>query len=91
MGTPQPEKLVRIPADAVRLEGALALPEHTQGVVVFAHGSGSSRFSPRNNCATFCVRGPSWRTGRIFVQGSMASQLEVRGPEMARSKRLCKV
>ena len=32
----------------VALEGALAIPEHAQGVVLFAHGSGSSRFSPRN-------------------------------------------
>jgi dienelactone hydrolase len=28
--------------------GALALPPHARGVVVFAHGSGSGRFSPRN-------------------------------------------
>ena len=49
MSTPHPEKIVHIPADSVRLEGALALPEHAQGLVVFAHGSGSSRFSPRNN------------------------------------------
>lgn len=33
----------------VKLEGNLALPPHPAGVVVFAHGSGSSRFSPRNN------------------------------------------
>jgi pimeloyl-ACP methyl ester carboxylesterase len=34
-------------ADAA-LEGTLALPQHAPGIVVFAHGSGSSRFSPRN-------------------------------------------
>jgi putative phosphoribosyl transferase len=49
MSTPYPEKIVQIPADSVQLEGALALPEHAEGLVVFAHGSGSSRFSPRNN------------------------------------------
>jgi len=32
-----------------RLEGALHLPRHPQGLIIFAHGSGSSRFSPRNN------------------------------------------
>lgn len=42
------EQLVLIPADWVTLEGALAIPAETQGVVVFAHGSGSSRHSPRN-------------------------------------------
>ena len=31
-----------------RLEGRLAVPRHATGIVVFAHGSGSSRFSPRN-------------------------------------------
>lgn len=39
---------VRIPAESVQLEGDLALPASAKGVVVFAHGSGSSRFSPRN-------------------------------------------
>jgi len=34
-------------ADAV-LDGALVLPQGAPGIVVFAHGSGSSRFSPRN-------------------------------------------
>ncbi len=41
-------QLVHITADAVTLEGMLALPEGTPGVVLFAHGSGSSRHSPRN-------------------------------------------
>lgn len=40
--------IVRIPAESVRLEGILALPADAVGVVVFAHGSGSSRLSPRN-------------------------------------------
>lgn len=43
------EKLVHIPANGVTLEGALAIPEGAHGLVLFAHGSGSSRFSPRNN------------------------------------------
>ena len=39
---------VRIPANQVCLDGTLDLPADSSGVVVFAHGSGSSRFSPRN-------------------------------------------
>ncbi len=39
---------VRIPAGAVELAGELVLPPSASGVVLFAHGSGSSRFSPRN-------------------------------------------
>ena len=56
MSTLYPEKSVQIPAASVQLEGALALPEHTQGLVVFAHGSGSSRFSPRNNFVARVLR-----------------------------------
>lgn len=39
---------VEIPADGITLEGHLHLPDEPRGVVVFAHGSGSSRHSPRN-------------------------------------------
>ena len=39
---------VHIPADQVELDGELILPPSAKGVVLFAHGSGSSRFSPRN-------------------------------------------
>jgi dienelactone hydrolase len=42
-------ELVKIPANGVTLEGMLVIPEHARGVVLFAHGSGSSRLSPRNN------------------------------------------
>jgi dienelactone hydrolase len=47
------EELVRIPADGVALDGDLVLPATATGIVVFAHGSGSSRHSPRN---TFVAR-----------------------------------
>ena len=43
------EKEVVIPAGTVHLYGILGLPPQTIGAVVFAHGSGSGRFSPRNN------------------------------------------
>ncbi|WP_406431002.1 hydrolase [Streptomyces sp. NBC_00631] len=39
---------VRIPATGVRLDADVAVPEAATGVVLFAHGSGSSRHSPRN-------------------------------------------
>ncbi len=42
------ENLVSVTADSVQLGGNLALPANARGVVLFAHGSGSSRFSPRN-------------------------------------------
>src|SRR5207247_2558261 len=42
------ERPVRIPIDGVTLDGDLTVPAMARGVVLFAHGSGSSRFSPRN-------------------------------------------
>ena len=42
------KRLVRVPVGRIALEGNLSLPEQASGVVLFAHGSGSSRHSPRN-------------------------------------------
>ena len=42
------ERPVRVSAGIVTLEGDLSIPKDAQGIVVFAHGSGSSRLSPRN-------------------------------------------
>lgn len=39
---------MEIASDYVRLPGLVCVPEGTRGIVVFAHGSGSSRLSPRN-------------------------------------------
>ena len=39
---------VSIPAEGVTLQGDLTLPAGARGIIVFAHGSGSSRLSPRN-------------------------------------------
>jgi len=39
---------VTFEADGVTLPGDMALPDGARGIVVFAHGSGSSRLSPRN-------------------------------------------
>jgi dienelactone hydrolase len=42
------ERVVHVTAGPVTLEGNLSLPEGARGLVLFAHGSGSSRHSPRN-------------------------------------------
>ena len=49
-------KLVRIPVNGVELEGALVIPSSARGIVLFAHGSGSSRHSPRNNFVAETLR-----------------------------------
>jgi len=39
---------LKIPVGNVIVKGNLNLPDQTQGIILFAHGSGSGRFSPRN-------------------------------------------
>jgi putative phosphoribosyl transferase len=42
------ENVVRVPVDGDFIEGNLRVTSDAKGIVLFAHGSGSSRFSPRN-------------------------------------------
>jgi putative phosphoribosyl transferase len=42
------QQLIRIKAGSAELEGNLSIPAGANGIVLFAHGSGSSRHSPRN-------------------------------------------
>jgi dienelactone hydrolase len=42
------QQTIRVSVGAVTLEGTLTMPPGPVGIVLFAHGSGSSRFSPRN-------------------------------------------
>jgi putative phosphoribosyl transferase len=58
------ERMVRMAAGPVMLEGNLSLPERTRGVVLFAHGSGSSRHSPRNR-----------HVARLLNEGNLATLL----------------
>src|SRR5712671_1478248 len=48
---------VSIPADGVLIEGDLTIPDGAVGAVVFAHGSGSSRRSPRNRQVAGALNG----------------------------------
>jgi dienelactone hydrolase len=61
-------RLVSIPARGARLEGELALPTGGRpiGVVVFAHGSGSSRHSPRNHFVAQSLRTDA-RVGTLLM------------------------
>jgi dienelactone hydrolase len=59
------ERTVRVPAAGVLLDGDLAVPVvEPHGVVLFAHGSGSSRHSPRNR-----------RVAGVFQQSGLATLL----------------
>ncbi len=55
---------VSIQVGAVTLPGDLAIPQGAEGIVLFAHGSGSSRFSPRNRFVA-----------RVLQEGGLATLL----------------
>lgn len=48
--------VTEIPVEDVTLEGELVIPTESTGLVLFAHGSGSSRHSPRNNFVAETLR-----------------------------------
>ncbi|MEX5217321.1 MAG: dienelactone hydrolase family protein [Nitrospiraceae bacterium] len=58
------ERPVGIQSDTLLLEGLLGLPARPIGIVLFAHGSGSGRFSPRNNAVA-----------RVLQRGGLATLL----------------
>ncbi|UQX10347.1 alpha/beta family hydrolase [Candidatus Mycobacterium methanotrophicum] len=59
---PLREEDVRIAAGSMTLLGHLTIPEHPRGIVVFAHGSGSSRHSPRNRYVATVLNGAGFAT-----------------------------
>jgi dienelactone hydrolase len=59
------EKPLSIPVDGVTLEGSLAVPDQAVGLVIFAHGAGSGRLSPRNSYVARLLRGE--RLGTLLL------------------------
>lgn len=60
--TDEIDTVVSIPVETVELEGKLVVPEEASEIVVFAHGSGSSRHSPRNNFVADVIRSEGMAT-----------------------------
>jgi putative phosphoribosyl transferase len=58
----QREQTREITIGPAGLEGILGLPHESDGIVLFAHGSGSGRFSPRNNFVAQALRGAGLAT-----------------------------
>jgi len=56
------QQMVRIKSDSMHMEGMMELPDNPSGIVLFAHGSGSSRLSPRNNEVAGKLRGAGMGT-----------------------------
>jgi len=59
---PVRDEEVRVAAGPVSVAGHLTIPEHAVGIVVFAHGSGSSRHSPRNRYVAQVLNGAGLAT-----------------------------
>lgn len=86
------EREVRIPVEsaspivgpprAVPLEGNLTLPQGAKGVVLFAHGSGSSRFSPRNRFVARALQEAGLATLLIDLLNPQEEAIDVRTAEL---------
>lgn len=58
------DTVLKIPVEDFELEGNLIIPVEAKGIILFAHGSGSSRHSPRNK-----------QVAEVFQKGSFATLL----------------
>ncbi|MDB4996502.1 MAG: dienelactone hydrolase [Myxococcaceae bacterium] len=70
--------LVRVDVPGARLEGQLSLPRAPVGIVVFAHGSGSSRHSRRNKIIAQALRDDA-NTGTLLVDLMSPSERSIDG------------
>jgi putative phosphoribosyl transferase len=61
----QHELEVDVPVDHREVAATLSIPDHAQAIVLFAHGSGSSRFSPRNRYVADALRDAGLATLRV--------------------------
>ena len=56
----------------LRLQALLGVPAEAEGLVIFAHGSGSGRLSPRNSRVAAALRDAGLATVELSVQGENA-------------------
>jgi putative phosphoribosyl transferase len=77
---------VRVPTAGVVLDGDLALPDTTaeevRGVVLFAHGSGSSRHSPRNRRVASALNQVGWATLLVDLLTPQEEAIDLRTHEL---------
>ena len=76
------ENIVHIPIGRLILEGELIIPLQAKGIVVFAHGSGSSRFSPRNQFVANFLREHHLATLLIDLLSAEEEQLDLETREL---------
>lgn len=71
-----------IPAGKINLEGTLVVPTAPRGLVLFAHGSGSSRFSPRNRFVAEYLNSSSLATLLFDLLSSEEEQRDTQTAEL---------
>jgi dienelactone hydrolase len=72
------EHLVSVTAGKVKLEGNLVIPDAATGIVLFAHGSGSSRHSPRNRYVAGILQNAGLATLLIDLLTSEEEEIDLR-------------
>ncbi|MBI3967698.1 MAG: alpha/beta hydrolase [Chloroflexi bacterium] len=76
------ERPVRVPVGKVRLDGDLTLPVDARGIVLFAHGSGSSRHSSRNRYVAGVLHGAGLATLLFDLMTRDEEALDVRTAQL---------
>jgi putative phosphoribosyl transferase len=79
---PAAEEAVRITVNGVALDGDLARPQGSGGIVLFAHGSGSSRHSPRNRRVAEDLQRAGLGTLLLDLLTADEEQLDLRSREL---------
>jgi putative phosphoribosyl transferase len=69
---------IEIPVDDATLAGSLVVPDGAPGVVLFAHGSGSSRHSPRNRAVADVLNGAGLATLLVDLLTPEEEQVDLR-------------
>jgi putative phosphoribosyl transferase len=72
------EREVSVPVGPITLEGNLSIPEGTREIVLFAHGSGSGRHSPRNRYVAGELRQAGLATLLIDLLTSEEEEVDLR-------------
>jgi dienelactone hydrolase len=72
------ERLVHVSAGSVVLEGNLSMPHEASALVLFAHGSGSSRHSPRNRYVAGVLQEAGLATLLIDLLTALEEKLDAR-------------
>jgi putative phosphoribosyl transferase len=76
------QEAVRITVNGVALDGDLARPPRSGGIVLFAHGSGSSRHSPRNQRVAEDLQRAGLGTLLLDLLTAEEEQLDLRSREL---------